>query len=43
MVLSFLRNNGRFDFGGYFIKATDSPNQTLAAIDLSENLLFGRV
>jgi hypothetical protein len=36
-----IRNNGRFDVGGYFIHATDSPDQELAAIDLSPNLLYG--
>ena len=36
-----LRNNGRFDIGGYFIHGADSPDQKLAAIDLSPNLLFG--
>lgn len=36
-----VKNNGRFDVGGYFIHATDSPEQTLAAIDLSKNLVSG--
>jgi hypothetical protein len=38
-----IRNNGRFDIGGYFIHATDNETQELATIDLSENLLFGKV
>lgn len=32
-----LKNNGKFDVGGYFIYATDSPNEELATIDLSKN------
>jgi hypothetical protein len=36
-----LRNNGRFDVGGYFIHATDSQNQTLATVDLSKNFVHG--
>jgi len=32
-----LRNNGKFDIGGYFIYATDSPEEELATIDLSKN------
>lgn len=31
-------NNGRFDLGGYHIKATTSPEQTIATQDLSSNL-----
>ena len=36
-----LRNNGRFDVGGYFVHATDSAEQTLATLDLTENLITG--
>jgi hypothetical protein len=32
-----LENNGNFDIGGYFIYATDSPEEELATIDLSKN------
>jgi hypothetical protein len=32
-----LKNNGKFDIGGYFIYATNSPSQELATIDLSKN------
>lgn len=32
-----LKNNGNFDIGGYFIYATDSPEEELATIDLSKN------
>ena len=32
-----LRNNGKFNVGGYFIYATNSPNQELATIDISRN------
>jgi len=31
-----LQNNGRFNIDGYFIRATNEPNQTLATMDLSE-------
>jgi len=31
-----LQNNGRFNIDGYFIRATNESNQTLATIDLSE-------
>ncbi|MEK0338028.1 MAG: hypothetical protein QQN41_11400, partial [Nitrosopumilus sp.] len=34
-----LVNNGRFDIAGYFIKAGDSPNQTIATIGLSTVLI----
>lgn len=37
-----LRNNGRFDVGGYFIKAGDILNQTIATIDLSAVLVNTR-
>jgi hypothetical protein len=30
-------NNGRFDLGGYFIRVTDSPDETIAALDLTRN------
>lgn len=30
-----LKNNGKFNIGGYFIYATTSPNQTLATRDIS--------
>jgi hypothetical protein len=37
-VLSIiLKNNGKFDIGGYFIYATDSPTEELATIDISKN------
>ncbi|MEK6833700.1 MAG: hypothetical protein AABY32_06665 [Nanoarchaeota archaeon] len=36
LVLHF-KNNGRFNIGGYFIHATDSPEEELATIDLSKN------
>jgi hypothetical protein len=32
-----LKNNGKFSIGGYFIYATNSPEQELATIDLSKN------
>jgi len=32
-----IRNDGKFDIGGYFIYATDSPEEELATIDLSRN------
>jgi len=32
-----LKNNGKFNIGGYFIYATDSPEEELATIDLSKN------
>ena len=32
-----LINNGKFDIGGYFIYATDSPDKKLATIDLTKN------
>ncbi len=31
-----IRNNGRFSVGGYFIYATNNPDQELASVDLSE-------
>ena len=36
-----LRNNGKFSVGGYFIYATNSPDQELATIDLSQNITLG--
>ena len=30
-----IQNNGKFDIGGYFIYATDSPQEELASVDLS--------
>lgn len=33
-----LKNNGRFDIGGYFIHATNDSEKELATIDLSPNL-----
>jgi hypothetical protein len=30
-----LQNNGRFNIDGYFIRATNEPDQTLAIVDLS--------
>lgn len=32
-----IKNNGRFNFSGYFIKATNSATQEVATIDLSKN------
>ncbi|MFH1503614.1 MAG: hypothetical protein ABIE36_03070 [Candidatus Diapherotrites archaeon] len=34
----YLKNNGKFNIGGYFIYATDSPEQELATIDISRNI-----
>lgn len=31
-----LKNNGKFDIGGYFIYATDDPRETLATVDISK-------
>jgi FlaG/FlaF family flagellin (archaellin) len=36
-----IRNNGRFEVNGYFIKATTSPEQTLATLDISEKIVAG--
>jgi len=36
-----LKNNGKFQVGGYFIRATNSPQQGLAIIDLSFNITTG--
>jgi len=38
-----LKNNGKFNLTGYFIRATNSPEQELATIDLSSKLLDGGV
>lgn len=32
-----LKNDGKFDIGGYFIYVTDSPEEELATIDISKN------
>ncbi len=34
-----IKNNGRFSFAGYYIKATNDPTQTLATIDLASRLI----
>ena len=34
-----IKNNGRFDIAGYFIRATDQENQAIANVDLSPYLL----
>tara|TARA_Y100000310_G_scaffold327046_1_gene392796 strand:- start:384 stop:917 length:534 start_codon:yes stop_codon:yes gene_type:complete len=34
-----LKNNGRFDIGGYFIHAASNASQELATIDITENLI----
>ncbi len=36
-----LKNNGRFNVGGYFIRVTDTPQAGLATIDISQNLTSG--
>jgi hypothetical protein len=36
MLTLNIKNNGKFDVGGYFIYATNSPNQELATVDLSK-------
>ena len=33
----YLKNNGKFDLGGYIIYATNSPGIDVATIDLSQN------
>jgi len=38
-----LKNNGKFNLAGYFIRVTDSPEQELATIDLSSRILEGGV
>jgi hypothetical protein len=37
MLIITLRNNGKFNIGGYLIYATDSPEEELATIDISKN------
>jgi hypothetical protein len=37
MLTLKMLNNGKFDIGGYFIYATDSPDKQLATIDLTQN------
>ncbi|MCX6750827.1 MAG: hypothetical protein NTZ83_05195 [Candidatus Pacearchaeota archaeon] len=37
MLTLSLLNNGRFDVGGYFIYASNSPEKKLATIDLTQN------
>ena len=34
-----LKNNGRFNLAGFFILATSSPEQELATVDLSKNVV----
>jgi flagellin-like protein len=36
-----LKNNGKFNIGGYLIYATNSPQAELATIDLSKNITSG--
>jgi len=36
-----LKNNGKFNFAGFFIHASNNTNQKIATIDLSQNLLEG--
>lgn len=36
-----IRNSGRFDIAGYFISASDSPNETIATNDISPYTEFG--
>jgi len=36
-----LTNKGNFNVAGYFIKATTSPDQKLATLDLSKNITSG--
>ena len=38
-----LKNNGKFNLTGYFIRATNSPEQELATIDLSSKLSEGGI
>lgn len=38
-----LKNNGRFNIGGYFIHATSSPEQELATLDLSKYITSGGI
>jgi len=34
-----LKNNGRFDIAGYYIKVTNNSEQTIATTDISTNLI----
>jgi flagellin-like protein len=36
LLILNIKNNGKFDIGGYFIYATDNASQQLATIDLSK-------
>lgn len=36
-----LKNNGKFNIGGYFIRVTDVPGLGLATIDISQNITYG--
>jgi hypothetical protein len=36
-----IKNNGRFGVDGYFIKATNDPDQTIAVVDISEDIKSG--
>lgn len=36
-----IKNNGRYNIAGYFIHATTSPNQTVASLNLIDNLREG--
>jgi hypothetical protein len=36
-IILNIRNNGKFNVGGYYIYATDLPSQFIATIDLSKN------
>jgi len=36
MLTLNIKNNGKFDIGGYFIYATDDPDELLATVDLSK-------
>jgi hypothetical protein len=37
LTIDFI-NNGRFSIGGYFIRATTSPTQDIATLDISRNI-----
>jgi len=36
-----IKNNGRFVVDGYFIKATNNPDQDIATLDISESIKSG--
>ncbi len=36
-----LKNNGKFNIGGYFIRVTNDPQAGLATIDISQNITSG--